>query len=301
MVTLAGFGVTGAVLWASLTDSLETTTLAWVTLVATQLYVIGDHLDGLHAVASGATSALGEFLDHWSDFLSGGILGLAAVTLMGPELDPWIRHGVLWLYAQAFVVTYVERSERSILYFAPVGSLEGIVILSVWLLAWLFPAGEAFMSGPSLLGGLPGYWTLLAIAAVCFGGTVIVLLRRIGRVPPYYLAFVVTSASIVAAAALRPDLLPPPLGWGVLMLHGADFLARVMQPQLFETGRRLWPDLFAPAALLGVVAWGTPSGGAAVAMWVTSGWALLSTARTTGTVLHAFAEQWAWVNPDPPE
>lgn len=291
-VTLAGFAATCLLLPVVLAAGrLSTIAMAGAFLVGTQLYVVGDHLDGMQAVASRTTSPLGEFLDHWLDLTSGSILGLAAFALM-PGVGPGLFYGVMLLYLAAFVVTYVERAERRSLYFAPVGSLEGIAILSAFFAAHLLPAGRGFFQGASLPWGLPGWWILVGVAGLCFGGTVVVIGRRMGGLPPHFLAWgglgMLTVAGLTSLAAVGR-----PTGWLVLTLFAADYLARLMHPELFPR-RGKAPDAVGPGLVAGAALLPAAAG------WIVSAALLWLAGRAVGSagrVLDQHREHWRWVNP----
>src|SRR5687768_11780760 len=67
LVTLLSFGSLVAALGLALTAALPPAALALALLSLHLVYVAGDHLDGMQAVASGTTSPLGDFLDHYCD------------------------------------------------------------------------------------------------------------------------------------------------------------------------------------------------------------------------------------------
>lgn len=234
LITLPGFAATGAMFALAVgSGRVGSATLALASFVALQVYVVADHLDGMQALASGTAAPLGEFLDHFSDSISGMFVAFVAFELM-PGVPEAVRTSVLWLYLMAFIATYQERAERGRLHFARVGALEGIVIVSVFLLTSAFSWGRAFWHG-ALFAGIPGYALVVGIAYVVFAGTVALMVRRMGGTPRPFLLHAVASAVLAAAVTLGvgSGALDSWLAWALVCAHGAAYLATAMQPHLF--------------------------------------------------------------------
>lgn len=264
-VTLGAFASTCVLLVFAtrLVDVASAGALALIYLVGTQLYVVGDHLDGMQAVASRTTSPLGEFLDHWLDMISGSILGLACFSLM-ESVPPAVALGSLWLYLLAFTATYAERAETRELHFHRLGALEAVVVVSVFFATCAVPWGRALWNAPVFVeaGGVlgvagaleaRGWWVVVAVLVAGFAGTLVAIVRRMGgvrRAPGGFVRYAAVSGVGVAALVVAggpsaggafgagsalptgggmagSDLVV--LGWLFLTLHGADYLARVMQ------------------------------------------------------------------------
>lgn len=297
-VTLGAFGAALVVLaFAAGAPDASPSLLALVYLAGTQLYVAGDHLDGMQAVASDTTSPLGDFLDHFLDAVSGAILALAAVTLM--EGAPgWLLPAALFVYLLAFTATYVERRETGVLRFRPIGTLEGIAVLSLFFGTMAVPGLRRLWNEP-VLAGVEAWWGIFAFEVVVCLGTVAAAVRS-GGTPPGLALYGLAGLTVAGAAALAPAHLHVP-AWALVTLHGVDFLARVMQPEVH--GRRPLPDPVAP--LLGGLAalgwWLSPGAWPLLPFALATAWIAVRAAATVGRVLAALGEHWRWVNPVPEE
>lgn len=297
LVTLASTGALLAVLGLSLdAQRWPPAMLAIVFLLTMQVYVAGDHLDGMQAVASGTTSPLGDFLDHFCDLWAGCILVFGFWALLGsPE------RGVLFaleaLLILAFAVTYAEREERRALHFTRYGTLEAIVILSVFFLTWTVPGVRAWWRS-ELLAGLPWYSLIIATGVAMAVGAIGVIVRRMGTVHP---AVAVLTAGLLAQWLVlsRWVEISPVAGWFLMALYGAGYVASVMHGYLVP-GHRSWPDPLATVAIIGVAVWDVLVGvGAghvpAVAFWL-GVYLALSTTRRLLRVLASLRRYWVWVN-----
>ena len=93
-------------------------------------YAILDHLDGLQAKITKTSSALGEFLDHYSDVFNSAIIIYLLFTTLKINLDFYFFL-ILWFNFLAFAIVYVEQRETNQLIFEKFGSLEGVIIVIV--------------------------------------------------------------------------------------------------------------------------------------------------------------------------
>ena len=296
-ITLLGLAATGGMLLLVLFGSrLPDGVTALLCLAALVGYAVADHLDGMQALASGTASPLGEFLDHYSDAVSGAFLAYAGLSLM-PGVSNTAAYAAIVTYLLAFLATYEERAVCQRLHFARIGALEGLIILATFFLTSGFEGGRAFWSRPLFLG-LPGYWIVLAIAYAAFGGTVLVILTRMRRVPWDFALHAATASGLAAAAvhAGVPGGIGGLTGWGILTLHGMAYLARAMQPHLFDGGPRADRGASALAVALLALAMTAPDRTALLAVPTLAylGW---TAAAATTRVLGAYRDHWVWVNP----
>ncbi len=300
VITLLGFGAAGGMfLLALFSASVSPGTLAAASFVALQAYVVSDHLDGMQALASGTASPLGEFLDHFSDCVSGTFVAFVCLELM-PAIEEGVRASLLWLYLLAFIATYQERAEARRLNFARFGALEGIVILSVFLASSALSGGRAFWETP-LPGGRPAYWVIAGIAYAAFGGTVATILVRMRKAPASLVLHAAASATLAFAGTkgVGSGVLDSWLAWALVSAHGAGYLATVMQPHLFGGRPRVdFPALVLAAGLSFVLVAGDPRWTQGVAL-ATLAYLFLSATRSVYRVLHAYRHAWVWVNPEP--
>ena len=299
-VTLLGFAATLSMfLLAVFSRRVEQSFLATASFLALQAYVVADHLDGMQALASGTASKLGEFLDHFLDSISGCFVAFACFELM-PGIPEGVRASVLALYLLAFIATYQERAGSRRLHFARFGALEGILVITVFFVTSAFAWGRSFWAA-TLLGAMPGYGLVAAIAYATFGGTVLTVLRRMGTVPRTLLFHAIASAILASALTLSVDLgaLNTLTAWAVLSLHGTGYLARVMQPHLFEGGPGFDVGSMVLALVFLAAAAFAPSLAALHTLnLVTLVWVTLRAITSTIIVLAAYRDAWVWVNPD---
>lgn len=291
LVTLFSTGFLASVFFGAVfADRLGATNFALIQLVAIQVYVAGDHLDGMQATATATTSPLGDFLDHHCDLWAALVLVFGFWHLIAPA-PVWMLMLHVLLVLMGFAITYVERSERRHLHFTSWGTLELIAIASVFYASWLVPGVRAWWRAP-LWAGVPRtalvYWVGAAIAA----GVTIVIARRLRRIP---LPCVVAVAQWVALSAwcLRTGL-PPLASWVLVSLIAAEYVARVMRAVGVQ-GSRPWPDLF--GVLLVGALWLWPEGAGRVPLaWAIGIWAAVRYALTLLRIVGGWREHWVWRN-----
>lgn len=92
-----------------------------------------DHFDGMHARKTDRCSDLGEFLDHFCDYLSGFALILMVYLINNFSFGILLFFSVL--YSVGFVAAHVEHVRASRLYFGRFGPLEAVIGVSIYLLA----------------------------------------------------------------------------------------------------------------------------------------------------------------------
>ncbi|MDQ8153461.1 MAG: CDP-alcohol phosphatidyltransferase family protein [Gemmatimonadota bacterium] len=294
IVTVLSTGVLLSVLLASfVADQIGAAGYALLQLVALQLYVAGDHLDGMQAKASGTTSPLGDFLDHHCDLWAGCVLCFGFWSLTGGPL--WELFVLTGLMILGFAITYVERAERRALHFTSWGTLEAIAIVTAFYLAWCFGPVRAWFQQTT--AGIPRHMFVAAIGVVMCVGVIVVIARRLARLPVPLLLF----ASMLIALAVwivRHPALPPLAGWLLVGLAGAEYVARVMQAHT-TTRPRPWPDAL---AVLGTAAlWlRYPVADAPVPILIAfGGWLTLRYLVTLTRIIAGWRMHWVWVNATP--
>ena len=275
LVTLLSTGILLVVLAAALyANRLGSGTFGLVQLIAIQVYVVGDHLDGMQATATGTTSPLGDFLDHHCDLWAALVLVFGFWTLIGPA-PSWMLALHVLLVLTGFAITYVERAERRHLHFTSLGTLELIVIGSAFYLSWLLPSLRAWWRAP-LYAGVPRtalvYWLGAAIAA----GVAVVIARRLARIP---VALLVAAGQWLSLAIWCGRIaLPPVATWALLSFVAAEYIARVMRAVAGGTARP-WPDAFGVIFVAALWVW-PDAIGAVPAAWALGIWAVVRYALT---------------------
>jgi phosphatidylglycerophosphate synthase len=254
-------------------------------------YVVYDHIDGMQAKRSRTSSALGEYLDHSLDVYHGAIAVLAIFGLVGfgDRLAVLLLLGCSHL---AFAATMVEEKERGELYFGPIGSLEGVLLFIAFCLSWAVPAARGWWLAP-LAGDWPAYYLLIVGGALGSLVAVVDCLRRVGRVPWPFVGFALGQGVLIAV--LHYAQVPLWTSVAILMLHGGDYVGRVIGSHLLRTPHPA-PDFWAPAAALALP----------ILPWFAEFYAPLSAAylalRTAwgiGRTLRPMRSCWLWVNPQP--
>lgn len=293
LVTLLSTGTLAAILVGSAyADRLGPTWFALLQLVALQLYVAGDHLDGMQAKATGTKSPLGDFLDHHCDLWAGGVVCFGFWSLTGTT-PLWMLYAATVTLISAFAITYVERAERRALHFTAWGTLEVIAILSAFYVSWAIPGARAWW----LEKLVTGYARHVLVAALAIGiawGAMIVIARRLKSLPAPLLLHVATLVALAAGCLRVPDMTPI-WGWLIVALTGADYVAQVMHA-VSTTRPRPWPDVV--PVLATVIVWIFPadSFAAAVVLWLLTVWLVGRYAITLARILAGWRQHWVWKN-----
>ncbi|MGV3707240.1 MAG: CDP-alcohol phosphatidyltransferase family protein, partial [Gemmatimonas sp.] len=196
LVTLMSTGSLASVLVASYyADAIGPVAFALIQLFAMQLYVAGDHLDGMQAVATGTTSPLGDFLDHHCDLWAGCILCFGFWRMTGS--DPvWLLPALIIFMILGFAITYVERAERKALHFTAWGTLEAIIIVSGFYLSWCIAPVRAWWMQP-LAGAIPRTILIAGLGMLMALGAIVIIARRLTRFPVQLLVFCVSLGAMV--------------------------------------------------------------------------------------------------------
>ncbi|MCO4761849.1 MAG: CDP-alcohol phosphatidyltransferase family protein [Myxococcales bacterium] len=139
-----------------LTDSSQPGWYALASLFVA-IYINLDNLDGAHARRTGRSAPMGEFIDHWMDTISSGIV-IWAVTY-AIQLPPWIIVALLCTNTLAFYATYLEQQTTGHMHMGMLGNLEGLVIVAV-ILAAVSVFGVEIFSEYQIFGLLTASWAL---------------------------------------------------------------------------------------------------------------------------------------------
>ena len=97
------------------------------------LYLLGDHLDGMQAKRRGGGTALGEYLDHFLDSITNGLLLviLANCFFVTDVRVLYIMFGCSYLMQASL---FYEHAKSGIIYFGPFGAFE-IVLCGVFTIS----------------------------------------------------------------------------------------------------------------------------------------------------------------------
>jgi phosphatidylglycerophosphate synthase len=270
--------------------------LALVFFVTMQLYVAGDHLDGMQAVASGTASPLGDFLDHYCDLWAGCILVFGFWSLIGTA-GLGVLLGMEVLLILGFAVTFVEREERRALHFTRYGTLEAIVILSAFFLSWAVPPVRAWWQSAPVVG-MPWYSGIVMIGATMAIGAIAVIVHRMRTLPFPVVVFALALVSLWYALA-RAGSVSPFAAWFLIAAYGAGYVARVMHGYLVP-GRRSWPDAVGTLLVFGFAGWCAICGPMAEQMFPAiiglSVYLTASALISLGRIVGSLRRYWVWIN-----
>lgn len=272
------------------------TAIALVFFAALQIYVAGDHLDGMQAVASGTASPLGDFVDHYCDLWAGCILVFGFWSILGTA-PPAALYAMTVVLIAAFATTYAEREADGRLHFTAWGALEANMILALFLLSWAVPAVRGWWRSASPLG-VPWYDFGAGLVVAMALGAIVIIGRRMRRIPA---PLVLAVAGLIALATLvtRRQELRPVEGWLLLGLLGGRYVARVMHGYLVPA-RRSWPDPIVTAVVIGLAIWdfagGLPSAAVRPGAAVLAAYLTITLLITLGGIFAKQRRYWVWVN-----
>jgi ethanolaminephosphotransferase len=297
LVSLLACGSLLTVLALSLAPSgLSETAIALVFFAALQIYVAGDHLDGMQAVASGTASPLGDFVDHYCDLWAGSILVFGFWSLLGTA-SPVALYTMTVVLIVSFATTYAEREADGRLHFTAWGALEANMILALFLLSWAIPAVREWWRSPSPVG-VPWYTFAGGVVVAMALGAVVIIGRRMRRIPE---PLAVAIAGLIALAALvtRRQELHPVEGWLLLVLFGGRYVARVMHGYLVPA-RRSWPDPIATLVVIALAIWelvaGLPGSGVRAGAGILGAYLALTLLITLWGIFAKQRRYWVWMN-----
>ena len=290
VVTLLSTGLLLAVLLGSLVvDRLGATAFALLQLVCIQLYVAGDHLDGMQAKATGTASPLGDFLDHHCDYWAGCILVFGWGAMIGALTTP-LPALMTWLMVTGFTITYAERALHRRLHFTSWGTLEAIVLATLFYGSWAIPVVRAWWAVPLWEGGWPRHAVVTAIGCVMAIGVCTTIIRRV-RGLPWRVAMQLAALAALAAWGAGGTVAPV-WGWLLVALCGAEMVARLMHAH--TTGGRPAPTWAAVA--MAVALWALPPQQAMMVAWGGGGVVLVTYAAALWRIISGWRRHWVWSN-----
>lgn len=276
--------------------ALPESAVAVVFFVALQVYVAGDHLDGMQAVATQTMSPLGDFIDHYCDLWAGCVLVLGFWTLLG-DAPPALLYAMTSLLIFAFAATYAEREAEQRLYFTKWGALEANVIVAAFFLSWTVPAVRAWWRSASPLH-VPWYALVVATGAAMALGAIVVIVRRM-KGAPLPLVIAIVSLSALALFLSGTGTVSPIQGWLLLALFGGRYVAAVMHGYLVP-GQRSWPDPLASIAAVALFAGGKLSlltgETAAIGAGMLAAYCAVRLASTLVRIFSGLRRHWVWIN-----
>lgn len=294
VLTLLSTGSLLAVLvGALLVDRIGATWFALLQLLCIQLYVAGDHLDGMQAKATGTTSPLGDFLDHHCDYWAGCILVFAWCAMLGAA-DTLLAPLMTLLMVTGFTTTYAERALHRRLHFTSWGTLEAIVISTLFYGTWAVPGVRAWWSVPLWPEGWPRHAVVTVVGCIMAAGVSVTIVRRLQGLPwrvGLQLAALVALALWAQRAAVHPVW-----GWLLVAAVGAEMVARLMHAHSSTAGQPgpTWSALAGASVL-----WVLPVPTSLLAAKLLGVWIGLRYVLTLRRIVLGWQHHWVWFNADP--
>jgi phosphatidylglycerophosphate synthase len=206
-------------------------------------YLIGDHLDGAQAKRTGTGSALGEFCDHYLDAFNNGILMLIFFNLFG--VNNWILvSSVVILSYLAHVSVFYEQFKTGWLIFEKLGSLEGVLIAAILILASYIDPIFDLMSTEQIFGqtGME-----LFLILTCFGGLA-TFVKTVARTPNVRYSLIMFTVLIIVIGIVGGLLFETWTNTVILSLYASLYLGKLMTGHLIDGVERS-PGLFTPLFL----------------------------------------------------
>lgn len=294
VLTLLSTGSLLAVLAAALVvERIGATGFALLQLLCIQLYVAGDHLDGMQAKATGTTSPLGDFLDHHCDYWAGCILVFGWGAMLGSLATPLTPLMTLLMVA-GFTITYAQRALQRRLHFTRWGTLEAIIIATLFYGSWALPAARAWWSAPLWSGAWPRHAAVTALGCVMAASVSVTIMRQLRGLPWQVALQLVALLSLAAWAQQHAS--HPLWGWLLVAGAGAELVARLMHAHTTDGGN---PAPTWSAVLGAGLLWLLPAAQASTAAIVLGVWLGGRYAVTLWRIVLGWRHHWVWVNADP--
>jgi phosphatidylglycerophosphate synthase len=127
--------------------------------IATYVYMVADHLDGMQARRARSGSYRGAILDHLCDFFNGSFIMLGAFWTTGASVHALVVMSTC--YILAFSITHLEAVVRSEFRLGEMGPLEGLLIILCFFATMSIGVTRTIWEIKiPVLDGWPFYWTV---------------------------------------------------------------------------------------------------------------------------------------------
>jgi phosphatidylglycerophosphate synthase len=231
-----------------LTDTWPRWTIALVPPLGFLGYIILDHLDGTHARRTGASSPLGELVDHWNDAWNGALVPFAWSMLWGGLNYPVVTTLLAVTGSLAYTFAIAEHKATGTLKLDRIGGNEGMVLMSGSLVALAFLGQERCFNTQIAYGYTTQHLLQFLHGVGCIGTVKNALLRTGTRVLADVLPLIVAAGLIVWWVALGLD---PRLACFMLAAATAIVSGRLVLFRATGLAYR-WDGLGLTALLLGL-------------------------------------------------
>jgi phosphatidylglycerophosphate synthase len=260
-------------------------------------YVVGDHLDGMQAKETKTGSPLGEFLDHYLDIYNGAVVLLVIIRLLGNMENSWF-YFIVWTNFLAFSYTMVEELETGQLVFGKIGTLEGIILLIVFLISWSIPELRALWSAMTFWG-YKAYWIVIIAMVAGYILTIIDIRIRMNKFSWHFIVYFFGSG--ILSIALFLSKLDQTLGWFILTVYSGEYIGKVMRNYLVQVDIRIInkTSIILPAILLliSIFKWLPEHYFNYLVMAVACYWTI-KVIMVFSDVFCRLNQYWYWINPD---
>ncbi len=132
-------------------------------------YMLCDNLDGPHARATGTTSPLGEFLDHWLDSVNGLFVFVGSAYALGVHDARTL--GIVATLVASMALTFWEQRVTGRMYMGRFGTLEGLTCALLLLLTFAILGPDAMYT--FTWRGYDGIDLFVLLAVFAGGATVV--------------------------------------------------------------------------------------------------------------------------------
>ncbi len=128
--------------------------------------------------------------------------------------------------ALGFAITFAERESRRALRFTALGTLEVIVLLTLFLVSWMVPWSRDVWRSEAVVG-IAWYWLPIVVSVTMALAACAEIVRRMGYVPRPVLALTIESV-LLGWILDRSPTAHVLEGWLLFPLLIGDYVARVM-------------------------------------------------------------------------
>lgn len=210
------------------------------------LYVLGDHLDGMQAKLTNTSSPLGEFCDHGLDAVNTGILVFLVFQLYDIQA-PWIAAVTIASAYLAHASIFFEQYRTGWLIFEQIGSLEGVTLVILVLIAGCISPVRSALTHPMEIGLSP--ITLMMLSSVL--GSMVTWGRILRRLNSVTLRYSIYCGIIILIAVFSALYLDQTRVFLLVTAYGAYYILGLLRSHLVDACEHS-PDLLIPLTVIGL-------------------------------------------------
>ncbi len=252
-------------------------------------YLVGDHLDGAQAKRTGTGSALGEFCDHYLDAFNNGFLMLIIFNLFSIT-NIWLVAAVVLLSYVAHVVVFYEQFKTSWLIFEKLGSLEGVILGCLIIIAGFFAPVYNLYQMELMLG----FTSMEVILILICLGSVMTFIKTIGRTPNVRYSIFMYLGIMILIVGLGVYLFSVSQLVFIMTLYSSAYLGKIMVGHLID-GIERSPGLFTPLFL--IIIFSMPSLYTGNSFYILIAYLSINIILLVNRTFQSLGEFWVWTNP----